>query len=138
MRLLLVNCSKIATKNFPRLCIGVFKADKIGLKYGQSSTYFLCNLQESYIITGLVPLVSDVFVNWKRPSKGPLTVLNYKLFSKVKIIYVTIFASKTLFPKSINQVLFTSFSVDYTMYSITENAQGTLLQEVVNIFVVHI
>ena len=35
--------------------VGVCKACKIGLKYGQPSTLFLCTLQQSYIILGLVP-----------------------------------------------------------------------------------
>ena len=44
--LLLVNDSKIGTKYFANLYVGVCKADKIGLKGGQSSRHFLCTLQE--------------------------------------------------------------------------------------------
>ena len=47
--LLVVNGSKIGNKYFESLYVGVYKADKIGLKGGQPST------QEPYIIPGLVP-----------------------------------------------------------------------------------
>ena len=53
--LLLVNGSKIGTKYFASLYVGVWKADKIGLKGGQPSTHFLCTLQEPCIIPSLVP-----------------------------------------------------------------------------------
>ena len=43
---LLVNGSKIGTKYFASLYVGVSKADKIGLKGGLSSIHFLCTLQE--------------------------------------------------------------------------------------------
>ena len=49
--LLVVNSSKY----FASLNVGVCKEDKIGLKGGQSSTHFLCTLQEPYIIPVLVP-----------------------------------------------------------------------------------
>ena len=52
--LLLVYGSKIGTKYFASLYIGVCKTDKIRLKGGQPSTYFLCTLQEPYIIRGLI------------------------------------------------------------------------------------
>ena len=52
---LLVNGSKIDTKYFASLYVGVFKADKIGLKGGQPSTHFLCTIQEPYIIQDAVP-----------------------------------------------------------------------------------
>ena len=52
--LLVVNGSKIGTKYFSSLYVGDYKEDKIGLKVGQPSTYFLCTLQEPYIIPGLV------------------------------------------------------------------------------------
>ena len=52
--LLVVNSSKIGTKYFASLYVGVCKADKIGLKSGQPSTHFLCTSQEPYIIPGLV------------------------------------------------------------------------------------
>ena len=55
--LLLVYGSKIGTKYFASLYVGVCKAGKIRLKGGQPSTYFLCTLQEPYIIPGLVPTV---------------------------------------------------------------------------------
>ena len=82
MRLLLVNCSKIATKNFPRLCIGVFKADKISLKDGQLSTYFLCNLQESYIITGLVPPGFRCLRKLETSIKGSLNCFKLQIIFK--------------------------------------------------------
>ena len=44
--LFLVNGSKIGTKYFASLYVGVCKADKIGLKGGQPLTRFLCTLQE--------------------------------------------------------------------------------------------
>ena len=44
--LFLVNGSKIGTKYFASLYVGVCKADKIGLKDGQPLTHFLCTLQE--------------------------------------------------------------------------------------------
>ena len=53
--LLVVNDSKIGTKYFLSLYVGVSKADKIGLKGGQPSTCFLCSLQDPCIISGLVP-----------------------------------------------------------------------------------
>ena len=52
--LLLVNGSKISTKYFASLYVGVCKSDKIGMKGGQPLTHFLCTLQEPYIIPGLV------------------------------------------------------------------------------------
>ena len=54
--LLVVNGSKISTKNFLSLYIGACKADKIFLKVRQPSTNFLCILQEPYIISGIVPI----------------------------------------------------------------------------------
>ena len=53
--LILANGSKTDTKDFASLYVGVCKADKIGLKGRQPSTHFLCTLQETYIIPGLVP-----------------------------------------------------------------------------------
>ena len=44
--LLSVSGSKIGTKYFASLYVGVCKADKIGLKDGQPLTHFLCTLQE--------------------------------------------------------------------------------------------
>ena len=52
--LLVVNGSKIGTKNFASFYAGICKADKIGLKV--INTY-LCTLQEPYIVPGLVPTV---------------------------------------------------------------------------------
>ena len=52
--LLSVSGSKIGTKYFASLYVGVCKAGKIRLKGGQPSTYFLCTLQEPYIIPGLI------------------------------------------------------------------------------------
>ena len=66
-------------------------------------------------------------LNCKSPSKGYLTAVNYRLFSKVKVNSVIIFALKTLFPKFLHQVWFISFSVDYAMNPITENALDILL-----------
>ena len=65
--------------------------------------------------------------NCKRPSKGYLTAVNYRLILKVKINSVIVFALKTLFPKFLHQVWFISFSVDYAMNLITENVLGILL-----------
>ena len=53
--LLVVNDSKIGTKYFASLYVGVYKADKLGLRGGQSLTHFLSTFQEPYIIPGLVP-----------------------------------------------------------------------------------
>ena len=53
--LLVVSGAKISTKYFLSLYVGVYKADKIGLKGGQPSTYFLWRLQYPYIISDLVP-----------------------------------------------------------------------------------
>ena len=53
--LLVVTGSKLGTKYFASLYVGVCKAEKIGLKGGQRSTNFLCTLQKPYIIPGLVP-----------------------------------------------------------------------------------
>ena len=50
-----LNGSKIGTKYFASLYVGVCKANKIGLKGGQPFTHFLCTLQEPYIVPGLVP-----------------------------------------------------------------------------------
>ena len=54
--LLLVNRSNISTKYFASLYVGVCKDEKIGLKGGQASTHFLCNLQEPYVILGQAPI----------------------------------------------------------------------------------
>ena len=53
--LLILNGSKIGTKWLASLYVGVYKADKIGLKREQPLTQFLCILQGSYIFPGLVP-----------------------------------------------------------------------------------
>ena len=68
-------------------------------------------------------------LNCRSPSKGHLTAVNYMLFLKVKINSVIIFTLKTLFPKFLHQVWFISFSVDYAMNRITENALNILLKE---------
>ena len=52
--LLVVNGSKICTKNFSSLYASVYKEDKVGLKSVQPSKRFLCILQEPYRIPGLV------------------------------------------------------------------------------------
>ena len=67
--------------------------------------------------------------NCKSPSKGYLTAVNYRYFLKVKIKSVIFFALKTLFPKFLNQVCFTSFSVNYAINPITENVLDILLYE---------
>ena len=54
-------------------------------------------------------------LNFKSPSKWYLTVVNYRLFLKVKINSAIIFALKIL------------FSVDDAMNAITENVLDTLL-----------
>ena len=59
-------------------------------------------------------------LNWKSPSNGYLTVVSYRLFSKVKINLVITFASNIQFPKFLHQAWFTNFSVNYTMNPITE------------------
>ena len=43
---LVVNGSKISTKNFVKLNADICQGDKIGLTGGQSSTHFLYNLPE--------------------------------------------------------------------------------------------
>ena len=62
--LLVVNGSKIGTKFFANLYVSVCKADKIGLKGGQPSTYFLCTLQEPHIIPGLTTHYSRSSCHW--------------------------------------------------------------------------
>ena len=52
--LVVVNGSKIDTKGFASLNVGVCKTDKIGLKDGQPSKHFLWTLQKPHIIPGLV------------------------------------------------------------------------------------
>ena len=47
--------------------------------------------------------------------KWYLTAVNYRLFLKVKINSVIIFALKTLLPNFLQQVWFISFSVNYAM-----------------------
>ena len=59
--------------------------------------------------------------------KDYLTVVMYRLFSKFKVNSATIFASKTLFSKLLDQVWFTSVIVDYAMNPISENVFDTLL-----------
>ena len=57
-------------------------------------------------------------LNCKSPSKGYLTAaVNYRLFFKVKIKSVTIFAWKTLFHKFLHLVWFINSSVDYAIKS---------------------
>ena len=53
--LAVVDCSRIATKNFTNLYVGVCKTNKMVLKANQSLTNFLWTLQEPYIIPGIVP-----------------------------------------------------------------------------------
>ena len=65
MYLVVVNGSKWDTKNFAGLYKGVCKIDKIGLKGGKPSTYFLYNLQEPYIIPDLVSATFRFCVNCK-------------------------------------------------------------------------
>ena len=54
MNLLVVNGSKLDTKYFSSLYVGVCKADKIVLKVGQPSTHVLCTLHKPYIFPSLV------------------------------------------------------------------------------------
>ena len=56
-----------------------------------------------------------------------LTVINYRFFLKVKINFLAVFASKTLFPKILQLLLFRSFSVDYATRPIMKNVVDTLL-----------
>ena len=63
--------------------------------------------------------------------KGYLAIVNYRLFSKVKINSVILLERP--FAKFLYQVWFRGFSVDYVMNPITENVLDTLLSEVVNI-----
>ena len=65
--------------------------------------------------------------NCRSPSKWYLTVVNYSLFSKVKLNPVITFTSKALFPKFLHQVRFASFSVNYAKNCIMENVLDTLL-----------
>ena len=51
----LVKRFNMGTKNFPKLYVGVCKADKIGRNEGQASTCYVCTLEFPYIIPGLVP-----------------------------------------------------------------------------------
>ena len=52
--LLVVNGSKIGTKYFASLYVGVCKANQIGLK-GVQHRHFLWALQEPYLIPALIP-----------------------------------------------------------------------------------
>ena len=74
-------------------------------------------------------------LNCKSPSKGYLTIINYRLFSKVKINSVIIFALATVLHKLLHQVQFTSFTVDYVTNSITEMCKTTCCREIVNILI---
>ena len=77
----------------------------------------------------------------KNTSKGYLTVVSRRLFLRVKINYVTIFASKILSPppsKFLHQMRFTSFSVDYAMNPITENVLTSCCKKFMNILVFHL
>ena len=65
--------------------------------------------------------------NCQSSSESHLTVVNYRLFSKIKMKSVTISASKPLFPKFFHQVCFISFSVDYPTNLVTENLLDILL-----------
>ena len=52
---LVVRGSRIGTKNFASLYVGVPMADKIGLKDGRPSLTILWTLAKPYIIPGLEP-----------------------------------------------------------------------------------
>ena len=64
-----------------------------------------------------------------------MTIVNYRLFSKVKINSVIIFALVTVLHKLLHQVQFTSFTVDYATNSITEMCKTTCCREMVNILI---
>ena len=71
----------------------------------------LCH--QSFLIQELYHL--KLGLNCKSTSNGYLTAVNYGLILKFKINSVIIFVLKTLFPKFLHQVWFTSSSVDYAM-----------------------
>ena len=64
-----------------------------------------------------------------------MTIVNYRLFSKVKINSVIIFALGTVLHKLLHQVQFTSLTVDYATNSITEMCKTTCCREMVNILI---
>ena len=64
-----------------------------------------------------------------------MTIVNYRLFSKVKINSVIIFALATVLHKLLHQVQFTSFTVDYATNSITEMCKTRCCREMVNILI---
>ena len=78
------------------------------------------SLFRSYITANRTKLPNSI-------KEGYLTVVNYRLFLKVKINPVIILASKTLFPKFLHQVWFTSFGADYAINPITVNMLNILL-----------
>ena len=59
--------------------------------------------------------------------KGVLNCCKLQVILKSQINSAIIFALKTLFPKFLHQVRFTSFSVDYAMNPIMENVSEILL-----------
>ena len=48
--------------------------------------------------------ITTTRINCKNPAKVYLTLVNYRLFSKDKAKFVTIFALKTLFPNFLHQM----------------------------------
>ena len=81
----LVNGSKIGTKTFASLYV-VCKANKTGLNGRQSSTHFLCTLQETYIIPCLVTtdfrylrVSSDILLE----STSFLQILSMRLYMRL-------------------------------------------------------
>ena len=79
------------------------------------------------VFTHLGTISLQIRTKLRKSMKGVLNCCKLQVFSKVKINSVTMFASKTLFPKFLHQVWFTSFSADYAKNSITENVLDTLL-----------
>ena len=105
-------------KNFIDKCFKVFlnrshKKRFLPLKRTFCNQLFL--IQKHYRCT--------LGLNCKSKSKVHLGIVNYSLFSKVKINSLIIFALRILFAKFLHQMedQFARFSDDYAMYHISEN-----------------
>ena len=97
--LLAVNGSKIDTKTFASLYVGVCKADKTTLKGGQPSTHFLCILKESFqpyfpmVLDMSFPLPSCFFRHGFRVNNLFINLIDALFFTDYKILKMIIFTA---------------------------------------------
>ena len=104
--------------------------------------YFKLLLNRVHILKEKVPIVEKKPLRLVLPYLGTISLQTRtklqkslkrvlkccnRLFSKVKIRSVIIFALKTMFLKFLHQVWFTSFSVDCAINRITDNVLDILL-----------